>query len=72
MSVTENLTRWSDGKMSDREELSMPSVGQSPWGDAWPEGVWCWDEEADEVLIGACTDDAGILTYAEARARLGQ
>ena len=70
MSVESNLTKWPD--MTDTEATNMPSSGTSPWGDAWPESVWCWDEAADEVLVGACPDDAEILTYAEARDRLGE
>ena len=67
--VAANLERWPT--MADQEATNMQFVGASPWGNTWPEGIWCWDEAADEVLVGTCPDDAEILTYAEARERFG-
>ncbi len=59
-----NLANWPD--MTDQQGTDMPSRGASPWGNNWPPEVWCWDEEADEVLVGTCPDDARIISYAEA------
>ena len=63
--VETNLERW--GNMSDQEATEMLSSGQSPWEYSWPIGVWCWDEQSNQVLVGTCPDDAEILTYADAR-----
>jgi hypothetical protein len=58
------LAAWST--MTERETTDLECVGVSPWGDAHGEGVWCWDADADEVLIGTCLGDAEIVCYAEA------
>ena len=65
--VEQNLSNWPD--MNEHNATDMPSSGVSPWGDTWPLGVWCWDETADQVLLGTCPDDAEIVTYQEALRR---
>lgn len=63
--VQQNEIDWPE--MDDRESTSMDCNGKSPWGnDNNPEGVWCWDEDEDEVLIGTCPDDCRIVSYEEA------
>lgn len=70
--VERNLKEWPD--MSDGESTEMLSFGPSPWygriinpNPNVPEGVWCWDSAADQVLIGTCPDDAVIVSYDAAR-----
>lgn len=63
--VQQNKIDWAE--MDDRESTSMDCNGDSPWGgDDCPEGVWCWDEENNEVLIGSCPDECRIVTYEQA------
>lgn len=65
--VHRNLADWPT--MTDRQATDMLVCGQSPWSGGNPQGVWCWDADADQVLVGTCPADAEILTYAEAIAR---
>ena len=42
--------------------------GNSPWGgDKSPVGVWAWNEEKDEVIIGFDQNELDAVSYDEAR-----
>lgn len=63
--VQQNKIDWPE--MNDRESTSMDCNGNSPWSnDSCPEGVWCWDADEDEVLVGTCPDECEIVSYRRA------
>lgn len=61
--VEQNLADWPE--MSDKESSGMLSIGDAPCGEENPRGIWCWDIDENQVLVGERPSEASIITYEE-------